>query len=103
MSVGGTPRERIVEVVGYHGTSRANAAAILDRATAEPLRPGLGFEPRDWLGHWLGQGIYLWQDAPRRAQEWARATHGADAAVLGALLYLPLNDCIDLFDVAWVS
>jgi hypothetical protein len=78
-----------IHVRGYHGTSAEGAASILHE----------GF----WISRneydWLGDGVYFWQDAPRRAWEWANMRYGADAAVVGALIRL--DDCMDLLDIYW--
>ncbi|MEX1103844.1 MAG: hypothetical protein WED87_06325 [Dehalococcoidia bacterium] len=76
-------------VRGYHGTSRAAADDILRE----------GFRPSANSYDWLGTGIYFWQDAPRRAREWAEANHSASPAVLEATI--DLIDCLDLLDVGW--
>lgn len=76
-------------VYGYHGTSGDAAARIL---TA-------GFLQKHKKYHWLGDGAYFWQDAPRRAWQWASEHHGEDAAVVGAAI--ELSDCMDMLDVGW--
>ncbi len=76
-------------VRGYHGTSQA-AADLIIRG---------GFLPSSNTYDWLGTGIYFWQDAPRRAREWAEARHPASPAVLEATI--DLTDCLDLLDIGW--
>ncbi|MGH2608519.1 MAG: hypothetical protein ACRDHF_05465 [Tepidiformaceae bacterium] len=76
-------------VRGYHGTSRAAATDILRE----------GFRPSANSYDWLGTGIYFWQDAPRRAREWAEANHSAAPAVLEATI--DLISCLDLLDIGW--
>lgn len=51
-----------ITITGYHGTRLDAVDGILNE----------GFRPskNDW--DWLGHGIYFWQDAPYRAESWAR-------------------------------
>src|SRR5438132_13919141 len=74
---------------GYHGTSTEGAASIL----REGFR--VSRNPYDWLG----DGVYFWQDAPRRAWEWAAERYGERAAVVGALIRP--DGCMDLLDIYW--
>jgi GNAT superfamily N-acetyltransferase len=74
----------------YHGTTTAAATKVI---------AGERFVLSRNNYDWLGDGIYFWQDAPRRALDWARSIHGADAAVIAARV--ELADCIDLLDVGW--
>jgi hypothetical protein len=83
--------DKVLEVYGYHGTSQARAASILEG----------GFLASDNDYDWLGTGIYFFQDAPVRAKQWAEQQHPESPAVLRALLRL--ENCIDLFDVVWQS
>ena len=76
------------EVLGYHGTTKAAAAAILG---GTPMALS-----RNWWD-WLGDGVYFWEYGPIRAAEWARAQHGDQAAVLRARIVL--TDCLDLIDL----
>ncbi len=76
-------------VRSYHGTSRATAELILHE----------GFVPSTSTYDWLGTGIYFWQDAPRRAREWAQTHHPAAPAVVAATI--DLVGCIDLLDIGW--
>jgi hypothetical protein len=78
-----------IEVVGYHGTSTANAIAILDR----------GFRVSDNDYDWLGEGVYFFQDAPLRAWQWAAEQHPQDPAVIRSVIRL--ENAIDLFDIKW--
>src|SRR6185312_8135043 len=51
-------------------------------------------------GDWLGRGIYFWQDAPTRAEVWAKfrcASSGEEPAVLSA--DISLERCVDFFDL----
>lgn len=82
-------RRSPLPVRGYHGTSRAASETILKE----------GFHPSQNTYDWLGTGIYFWQDAPRRAQEWAETRHATSAAVLEATI--SLIDCLDLLDIGW--
>jgi hypothetical protein len=50
---------------------------------------------------WLGDGVYFWQDAPRRAAEWARSLHGGDIAVIGASI--EPREFINLLDTDWMG
>lgn len=90
---------------GFHGTTLVAARSILNGRFEQ--------EVRDW--HWLGQGVYFWQDAEMRAWEWAvhvanekitRAEEegiplpiGDDVkpAVISADIHL--NNCFDLLDI----
>lgn len=49
---------------------------------------------------WLGDGVYFFQDAPRRASDWAAERHD-DPCVLEAKI--SLASCIDLLDTRWFS
>lgn len=80
----------IKDVYGFHGTSRERAIQI--------KRHGFRASSNDY--DWLGDGIYFWQDAPRRAREWAEQRHGDAAAVVGARLTLS-RECMDLLDIDW--
>lgn len=72
------------EVVGYHGTHQQYAEQIINA----------GFEPSRKSYDWLGYGWYLWQDDLERATEWAQEHHGANAAVIEAVV--DLSACFDL-------
>jgi hypothetical protein len=77
--------------VGYHGTNKAAASAILKE----------GFKQSSRSEDWLGDGAYFFQDAPRRAWEWAAGRFGADASVVEAKI--EIRDFIDLLDTKWSS
>lgn len=77
------------EVVGFHGTSRSAVAHLLAGA----------IEPSDQRYEWLGTGFYLWQESPWRAQEWATAHHGDQAAVVA--VRASLEGCLDLLNPEW--
>lgn len=77
-------------VLGYHGCERATAEAVI--RGDKPLRPGTA------RYHWLGKGIYFWEDDPRRALEWAVERPASRAlrepCVVGAII--DLRNCLDL-------
>ncbi len=77
------------DLVGFHGTSRAAVPHLLARA----------IEPSDQRFEWLGTGFYVWQESPWRAQEWATAHHGEDAAVVA--VRASLDGCVDLLNPNW--
>ncbi|MFB2918715.1 MULTISPECIES: hypothetical protein [Aerosakkonema] len=81
----------IITVWGYHGTS-AEAAELIVRD---------GFRIKSSRYHWLGDGVYFFQDAPLRAWEWANQRY-SDPAVIRSLIKLD-EDCIDLVDIKWFS
>lgn len=79
-------------VDGYHGTTREAAQLLLSQEFAPSANP--------W--EWLGHGVYFWQDAPRRAREWAREwlarkNYHGPVAVVGARIQL--NNFVDLLDL----
>ena len=76
-------------VTGFHGTSTEPAARILRE----------GFRPSDNDYDWLGEGVYLFQDAPARARLWGEQRTGGPVAVIRA--EIELTDCIDLLDIRW--
>jgi hypothetical protein len=49
---------------------------------------------------WLGKGIYFWQDAPKRAWQWAQSTHPNNPAVVKSRLKLD-RSCLDLLDIGY--
>ena len=81
-------------IVGYHGCDRETFERVL-------LEPGESLDPSDNDYDWLGEGIYFWEYAPRRALEFARKKRERgkldEPAVLGA--YIHLGRCFDLTDV----
>ena len=84
--------ERPVGIVkGYHGTSSSAAHSILKE----------GFRISQNHYDWLGDGVYLFQEAPQRAWDWAFEWHGDEAAVLGA--EFSTAECINLLDTGWNS
>lgn len=75
-------------VIGYHGTRRSTAKALVDGASFTASA-----NDDDWLGH----GTYFWEYAPQQAWWWARRRYGEDdAAVVGAMIHL--GRCLDLLD-----
>ena len=83
----------MVQVLGYHGTTSKVAELILRN----------GFKPRHRSWHWLGQGVYFWQDAPQQAWEWAEqnaANAGLEPAVIEAKI--DLDGCMDFLDIGWL-
>ena len=80
---------------GYHGTTLSAARAILSKGA---------FRPSEGDYHWLGPGVYFWQDAPLRAYEWARGRalkSGDEAAVIGA--EIELSNILDLTDIGGIK
>ena len=76
--------------VGYHGTSEDAAADVLS----------VGFVASENDYDWLGQGVYFFQDAPRRALAWATERHPKPAVMRSEI---SLAACMDLLDVEWFS
>ena len=90
---------RTIKVIGYHGTSREAAAAIL----APGAKPGIQFLASESGSDWLGNGIYFFQDAPFHALEWPMLrmpewTRITDPVVMCAEIDLT-EHCLDLIDV----
>ncbi|MEM0984283.1 MAG: hypothetical protein AAGI17_10070 [Planctomycetota bacterium] len=78
-------------VVGYHGTRRDTALAIV-----QGERP---FSPSRNDDDWLGNGVYFWEYAPKQALRWAERRYKKQkqaTAVLGAMIRL--GSCFDLLD-----
>ncbi len=73
--------------MGYHGTSRAKAEAIVRTQAFSPSRNRF-----DWLGH----GVYFWEYAPKQALWWAQQRYKDDAAVVASMIRL--GNCLDLLD-----
>lgn len=88
------PNERII-ARGYHGTTIKAAVDI---------KSHLNFEREDQDWHWLGYGIYFWQDTPLRAWEWAehkvredlKNGKHSEPAVISASI--DLSKCLDMLD-----
>ena len=81
----------VLRVRGHHGTSATAATSILRE----------GFRASRNAYDWLGDGVYFFQDAPARAQEWATTLHGPDAAVIESSIRLA--NCMDLLDISWAQ
>lgn len=79
-----------MKVLGYHGTDRRGADAILKSNVVNTSSGS---------GHWLGTGAYFFQDAPLHALVWARERHNISAAD-AVVIYceIDLTSCLDLFD-----
>lgn len=84
-------------VYGYHGTTAEVASDMCQMV--------FKCEYKDH--HWVGQGLYFFQDAPSRAWEWAEqevkdVKEGrSEPAVVRAIIDLNLWLCIDLLDINW--
>lgn len=77
-------------VRGYHGTTEVVAKALLG---------GTPFLSSQNEGDWLGSGVYFWQDAPRRAEWWARRISRAKGVAPAVLVAdIDLSDSLDLLD-----
>jgi hypothetical protein len=78
-------------VYGYHGTSHKNAESILRN----------GFRSSNSGGDWLGPGVYFWQDAPERAQSWAKKHHPENPVVIRSSIIFEESKNMDLLDTFW--
>jgi len=88
----------IVKVRGYHGTDQEAMNAILAPGGNSAER----FLQSENDSDWLGNGVYFFEDAPYRAQEWPmirlpKSKRIQDPVVLCA--ELTLIDCLDLVDI----
>lgn len=76
---------------GYHGTTQPAAHKILSERR---------FHESTGDYHWLGPGVYFWQDAPLRAWQWAlykhRQTGDAPAVVSAEILQQNVLDLLDI-------
>lgn len=79
----------VTRIHGFHGTSLSNAHEI--------IVSGFRLSSNDW--DWLGDGVYFFQDAPRRAWDWARNHYPDEPAVLASMIRL--DHCMDLVDLGW--
>ncbi len=83
-------RPRTPVVIGYHGCDRELAAALVSGQTK------IKAEARSY--HWLGGGVYFWENDEERAFEWAeeKATRGEikTPAVIGGVI--EMRRCLDL-------
>jgi hypothetical protein len=72
---------------GYHGTTPQQAEQILTD----------GFKLNRNPHHWLGYGVYFFQDAPKLAFCWA-STRWSQSEVCVLRATIDLSHCLDLFD-----
>lgn len=54
---------------------------------------------RAW--NWLGDGVYFWEDDPRRAADFAKKRFGDRGRVIHAVI--ELGQCLDLLNARWTS
>lgn len=86
-----------MRVFGYHGTFEEAAKAMCQNE----------FKLKYGDHHWLGNGLYFFQDAPYRALEWAKnnvpeVTSGlSKPAVICAVIDLKPGEFIDFLDIRW--
>lgn len=74
-------------VIGYHGTSFNAASNILLK----------GFKSSEGVKHWLGVGVYFYQDSREHAYSWAlnvKKLRPSEIVVIQALI--KLGRCLDL-------
>jgi hypothetical protein len=83
-------RPRSAAVIGYHGCDRDLALALVSGSAT--------IKAEDRRYHWLGSGVYFWENDEDRALEWAqeKASRGEikTPAVIGAVI--ELGRCLDL-------
>lgn len=77
-------------ILGFHGCHRDVFETVLNPYGDAALTPSTN----DY--DWLGNGIYFWEFGLDRARRWARAKHGEDGMVIGAIL--DLGRCLNLSD-----
>ena len=83
--------------IGYHGTT--------EEAADKLVRENFQLSENSW--EWLGHGVYFWQDAPKRAREWARSwlslrkKYDGPVAVVAA--EIDLTDFVDMLDLEGVQ
>jgi hypothetical protein len=82
------------KVVGYHGCNRTVAALMVG---GQGGATGWRYSENDY--DWLGKGVYFWEDAPRRAWQWADERHAGNGAVVA--VEIDLGRCLDLADVGF--
>ena len=80
-------------VIGYHGTRRSVAVAIVQGER--------NFQTSRNRGDWLGNGVYFWEHAPQQAWAWAEQRRqlkgwNEETAVLASMIRL--GACYDLLD-----
>jgi hypothetical protein len=84
-------------VLGYHGC---------DRSFGERLLSGeASFRKSKNVYDWLGDGIYFWENNPKRALEWAQEPHNKkkikEPFAVGAVI--DLGNCLDLTESASIA
>jgi hypothetical protein len=76
-------------VLGYHGCDREFGERVIRKEA--PFTPGI----EEY--HWLGAGVYFWEEDPLRALEWAQSKQARQACddpfVVGAVI--DLGRCLD--------
>jgi len=81
-------------VIGFHGCDQHTAVQAVEGREL--------LIAREKKYHWLGQGIYFWEDSAFRAWQWAfeAQKHGRikEAAVIGAVI--DIGNCLNLVDPA---
>lgn len=84
-------------VLGYHGCDQSVAEGLV----AGSKRP----DPGSKQHHWLGPGIYFWEESPSRALRWAEDSKKAgrikQPAVVGAVINM--GNCLNLIEAAHVQ
>ena len=79
-------------VIGFHGCDHSTATRITSGSQ--------DFVAKQKSYHWLGQGIYFWEDSPARAWQWAsdafKKKELEKPAVVGAVI--DLGRCLNLVD-----
>ena len=84
-------------VIAFHGCDQSVAHKLVSEQA--------DFLARHKSYHWLGQGIYFWEDSPQRAWQWAldaeARKHLRKAAIVGAVI--DLGNCLNLVDPAGLS
>lgn len=82
-------------ILGYHGTSIAAANKILKEGFRATIKPY----------HWLGDGVYFFQDAPGLAQRWSKfkmeELQKRREKIVVFAASIDLTDCMDLLDATW--
>ena len=83
-------RPRCPFIIGYHGCDRSVGMRAVCREKA--------LKKSRKLYHWLGSGVYFWENDKERALEWAqeKASRGelAEPFVIGGVI--DLGQCLDL-------
>lgn len=82
-------------ILGFHGTDKSIVDKIINSSTED-------LEPKINIYDWLGNGIYFWDNSPKRAMEWAIESSKRknsiikEPSVIGAII--DLGYCLDLLD-----